>query len=236
MTFLFSFQPHNYSIQRKVVHKCIWTVRARWIFCQCTSFLQVFHIVIKNSWQIMFQSSLYLLLVLAGFLCPVCDKSVLSVLCVCVVSPDCVRTHCTNLLLNDVATIFVCVPLIVSVMGQCVCHVIVYARERAQTRASVWHLFAFMFAQRTARFCVWVHAHISAHRRESDLLKDTKMGSLVCRQCKACVASWLAGRLAGWLTIPWGQADLRFDYKPNNVSFIFEMWTALITRLDKWFS
>lgn len=185
----------------------------------------------------MFQSSLYLLLILAGFLRPICDKGVLLGLCVCVVSPDCVRTHCTNLLLNDVATIFVCVPLIVSVMSLCYC---LCPWACSDMGICVAFVCLYVCPQNCLLLCLSACTFRYTGGRAAICLRtlreEAKMGSLVCRHFKACVASWLAGWLTGWVTIPWGQADLRFDYKPNNMSFIFAMWMVLITQLDKWFS
>ena len=33
---------------------------------------------------------------------------------------------------------------------------------------------------------------------------------------------------------PWGPKDLRFYFKPHNVSFIFTTWMAIITQLMPW--
>lgn len=110
---------------------------------------------------------LHLRIKLAKFLliCPVClcDKGAVSVLCWWVASPDWGSTHSTACLsgraalaltewcgsyhclcATDCSDVFECAMCYVCVPCYCLCPL------PAQTWASVWHLFAFLFAHRIA--------------------------------------------------------------------------------------
>ena len=74
-------------------------------------------------------------------------------------------------------------------------HVIVYAQQHAQTWASVWHLFAFLFAHRIAFVSECMHIWLLPHAKS--YLLEERGGRWVVWSAGTSKPLWLADWLPG---------------------------------------
>lgn len=122
--------------------------------------------------------------------------------------------------LNEAAA-FACLPPIVLVCVCCVLYpVFLSTFPSSHSHMGICGTFVCIFICPHDCFCVWVYAHLVGQLSAWGKRRGGCAVWCAGTSKPLWLADWLAGLSADWKSLE-GQADLRFDYQPNNVSFVF---------------